>query len=181
MVDVAMPDDSELPPDVVAKLHSLPPININRLLAIVPGALAPWADLISVIYGCELSDRLREIAICRQARTARAHYELFQHRQIARNNGVTEAELDAILRDPVVTSLDDDANLVCRVADELESYASLGDATQDALYETFGRRQATELILTLSMYSAVARFTNATRAATEADNPLAHAANPNVG
>jgi hypothetical protein len=31
------------------------------------------------------------------------------------------------------------------------------------------------------MYSAVARFTNATRAPVEADNPLAGAANPNVG
>jgi len=32
---------------------------------------------------------------------------------------------------------------------------------------------------TLSFYAAVARFTNATRAPIEADNPLATAANPN--
>jgi alkylhydroperoxidase family enzyme len=181
MVDVPLPEDSELPPDVVAKLNSLPPISIYRLLAIVPRSVAPWSELVGAIYDCELPDRLREIGICRQARTARAPYELFQHRQIARNVGVTQDELDTIHREPVATSLDDEANLVCQVADELETSATLSDVTQDALYATLGRQQATELILTLSMYSAVARFTNATRAPVEADNPLAGAANPNVG
>jgi hypothetical protein len=79
MVDVSMPEDSDLPSDVIAKLHSLPPISIYRLLAIVPRSLTPWTDLVGVIYNCELPDRLREIGICRQARTARARYELFQH------------------------------------------------------------------------------------------------------
>jgi alkylhydroperoxidase family enzyme len=181
MVDVAMPEDADLASDVVAKLHSLPPINIYRLLAIMPRSLTPWTDLVGAIYDCELDDRLREIAICRQARSARAQYELHQHRQIARNNGVTDAELTAILSEAVVTSLDDRGNLVCQAADELETTATLNDRTQEALYSSLGRRQATELILTLSFYCAVARFTNATRAAIERDNPLAAASNPNVG
>jgi hypothetical protein len=41
MVDVPMPEDSDLPSDVVAKLRSLPPISIYRLLAIVPGSVTP--------------------------------------------------------------------------------------------------------------------------------------------
>src|ERR687898_3147764 len=104
-----MPEDRDLPPDVLTRLKSLPPISIYRLLAIVPQSVVPWTALPSAIYQCELDDRLREIAICRQARTARAPYELHQHRQIARNNGVSEAELATILSDPVVTSLDEPA------------------------------------------------------------------------
>ncbi len=178
-MDIEQPDVSELPPDVLARLQSLPTISIYRLLAIVPQSLIPWTDLIAAIYDCEVDARLREIAICRQARTARAVYELHQHRQIAGNNRVTDAELTAILTEPVVTSLDDDANLVCQVADELETTATLSDGTQEAIYAAFGRQQATELILTVSVYCAVARFTNATRAPIEADNPLAHASDPN--
>src|SRR5207249_3925132 len=117
----------------------------------------------------------------RQARTARAHYELHQHRQIAHNNGVSEVELAAILSEPVVTSLDFDANLVCQAADELETTATLSDSTQEAVYSALGRRQGTELVLALSFYCAVARFTNATRAPIEIDNPLAGASNPNIG
>jgi 4-carboxymuconolactone decarboxylase len=180
-VDVQLPQDGEIPPDVLARLKSLPPISIYRLLAIVPQSLIPWSDLVSAIYKCELDPRLREIGICRQARTARAPYELHQHRQIARNNAVSDAELAAVLGEPVVTSLDEDANLVCQTADELEATATLSDGTQEALYATLGRRRATELIVTLSVYCAVARFTNATRAPIEADNPLATASNPNVG
>jgi hypothetical protein len=59
--------------------------------------------------------------------------------------------------------------------------ATLSDGTQEALYAVLGRRQATELILTVSVYCAVARFTNGTRAPIEADNPLATASNPNTG
>lgn len=67
---------------------------------------------------------------------------------------------------------------MCHAADQLEATATLIDGTQEALYSTLGLRQATELILTLSFYCAVARFTNATRAPIEADNPLAAASNP---
>jgi alkylhydroperoxidase family enzyme len=177
-VDVPMPEDRDLPRDVVARLKSLPPISVYRLLAIVPQSVVPWTDLTSAIYQCELDNRLREIAICRQARGARARYELHQHRLIALNNGVSDAELTAVLSEPVVTSLDEQANLVCRAADELEVAATLSDDTQRALYSTLGLRQATELILTLSFYCAVARFTNATRAPIEAGNPLSTASNP---
>jgi alkylhydroperoxidase family enzyme len=179
-MDIELADERDLPPDVQARLRSLPPISIYRLLAIVPQSLIPWTDLVAAIYACELDDRLREIAICRQAHRARAHYELHQHTQIARNNNVTDVELAAVMDEPVVTSLDDRANLVCQVADELESTATLTDETQEAAYALLGRRQATELILTLSVYCAVARFTNGTRAPIEADNPLASATNPNA-
>jgi alkylhydroperoxidase family enzyme len=178
-MEIEFARDDELPADVLARLQAVPPISIYRLLAIVPQALIPWTDLIAAIYDCELDARLREIAICRQARSARAPYELHQHRQIARNNGVTEAELTAVLSDPVVTSLDERANLVCQAADELETTATLSDGTQAALYAALGRRQATEVVLVLSVYCAVARFTNATRAPIEPDNPLADASNPN--
>ena len=177
-MDVHMPDDGELPPDVVARLKALPPISIYRMLANVPQSVIPWSDLVGAVYQCELDGRLREIAICRQARTARATYELHQHRLVARNNGVSDAELASVLSDAVVTSLDDDANLVCQVADELECSATLSDDTQTALYAALGNRQATELILTLSFYCAVARFTNATRTPIERDDPLAAVSNP---
>jgi hypothetical protein len=103
---------------------------------------------------------------------------LHQHRLVARNNGVTDEEMLSILQDPVVTPLDDTANLVCRVADELETSATLADDTQTALYGMLGRQQATELIFTLSFYCAVARFTNATCVPIEATNPLAGTADP---
>ena len=158
----------------------LPPISIYQSLAEVPGALIPWSDLVSAMYSWELDPRLREIGICRQARTARATYELHQHALIARNNGVTDEDLETVLREPVVTTLDPLANLVCRVADELETTATLSDGTREELWSELGDARAQELVLILSFYCAVARYTNATRSPIEAGDPLSHTANPNV-
>jgi alkylhydroperoxidase family enzyme len=178
---VELPRDADIPEPALQRLRSLPPINIYRLLGIVPQAVIPWTDMTGAVYQCELEPRLREIAICRQAHTAHAEYELHQHQFIARNNGVSEAELEAVLGESVVASLDPPANLVCKVADELEARANVSDDTFDELYTAFGRQIATELIFILSFYCAVARFSNATRAAIEADNPLQRSSNPNLG
>jgi alkylhydroperoxidase family enzyme len=172
-------EQQQLPDDVRTRLGSLPPISIYQLLAPVGGALIPWTDLVGALYGLALDPRLREIAICRQARTARAVYELHQHRLIAGNNGVSDEDLETILRDPVVDTLDPEANLVCRAADELELTATLSDDTRRQLIEVLGPDRTTELILVVGFYCAVARFTNATRAPIEPDNPLAGASNPN--
>jgi alkylhydroperoxidase family enzyme len=178
MRTVDLPTDEEIPEAALARLRSLPPINIYRLLGIVPQSVIPWTDMTKAVYECELDARLREIAICRQARTANAAYELHQHRFIARNNGVSEAELEALLTESRVESLDAQGNLVCKAADEIETRATLSDETFDALYNGLGRRQATELVFILSFYCAVARLSNATRITVEPQNPLEGSANP---
>jgi hypothetical protein len=64
------------------------------------------------------------------------------------------------------------------VAEQLESTATITDRTFEQLYHTFDVRTATELLFIISFYCAVARFSNATRAAIEQNNPLATAASP---
>jgi alkylhydroperoxidase family enzyme len=163
---VDLPGDHEIPEPALDRLQSLP--------------LIPWTDLVQAVYQCELDPRLREIGICRQAHAANADYELHQHRFIAMNNGVSEAELEALLNESTVTSLDPPANLVCKVADELEARATISDETFDDLYGALGRRNATELLFILSFYSAVARLSNASRIPIEDEDPLRGSANPNV-
>ena len=177
---MSSPEPMPLRDDVRERLETLPPISIYQSLAEVPGALLPWSDLVSAMYQWELDPRLREIGICRQAHTAHAAYELHQHTFIARNNGVTDEELEVVLHEPVVTSLDPLANLVCRVADELETTATLSDGTHEEVFSTLGAARARELVLVLSFYCAVGRYTNATRAAIEADDPLSRTSNPNL-
>jgi hypothetical protein len=110
---------------------------------------------------------------------------------------VSEAELEAVLHEPTVRSLDSTTNLACKVTDEFAGKATLSDETFDELYATLGRRGATELVLILSFYSAVARPSNArgsraesglqhagaagaTRIPIEDENPLQRSSNPNI-
>jgi alkylhydroperoxidase family enzyme len=165
--------DADIPQDVLGRLHALPPIHIYRMLARTPQCVQPWTDLVKSLYQCQFDKRLREIAICRQSISAKASYEHHQHRLIALANGVTEDELNAIETEAVVTSLDSEANFICSVADEMEKTATIQDATFNTLRERYGDDLMVELLLILSFYCSVARFTNATRTAIENTNVLA--------
>lgn len=97
---------------------------------------------------------------------------------MARKHDVSESDLIAILGTEPVESLDDDANLVCRVADELEDGATLTDATRSELMTRFGRAKAMALLVTLGHYSCFCRVVNAAGLTVEARSPLEDAGSP---
>ena len=105
-----------------------------------------------VLYDGKLNIRLREIAICRQAYKAKSAYELHQHGLLAKANGVTEEEIKAITSEEPVNSLDDEANFICHVADELEKEATLSKKTYHGqkenlflLYPSVGKKKEPEV------------------------------------
>jgi hypothetical protein len=67
-----------------------------------------------------------------------------------------------------VSSLDEECNLTCHVADEVSRDVRLSD---EALEQIMGPREATELILLVSYYNMVSRFPESTRVELE-DEPL---------
>lgn len=176
---IKLPNDSELPEDVVERLNSLPPINVYRLIAKIPQCLIPWADMVKSLYECKVPIRLREIAIVRQASRAKSMYELHQHKFIAKGNGVTDEEIEHICNASKVNQLLESENLVCQMADELEQTATISDETREGLISAFGEKQCLELLLVTSFYCCVARVLNSSRIEIEKENPLDGAENPN--
>uniref|UniRef100_B8HU93 Carboxymuconolactone decarboxylase n=1 Tax=Cyanothece sp. (strain PCC 7425 / ATCC 29141) TaxID=395961 RepID=B8HU93_CYAP4 len=177
--EIPLPQDRDLPAEVVERLSSLPPINIYRMLGHAPQAVIPWTDLIKALYGSKLNSRYREIAILRQAHRAQAPYELHQHTLIAKANGITEEEICSILTEEKVQSLSPLENLICQAADELECQATLSEETFTRLNEAFDHRELIELLLLISVYCAVARFLNGARIQIEDSDPLAGQSSPN--
>ena len=176
---IPLPADESLPVDVAARLNSLPPINVYRMIANAPQCVIPWTDMVKALYASKAPVRLREIAILRQATLAKSDYELHQHKFIASNNGLTKEEIDMICADAKVSGLSEQENLICQMAEELETQAGLSDATLSSLQQHFDTTELTELILITSFYCCVARVLNATRVEIEDDNPLADVASPN--
>ena len=178
MTSVPLPADNEIPAELAARLAELPSLNIIRLLTLVPECFEPWLDLVAGIYQTDFDPRLREIAICRYGARAHAPYELFQHTAMARKHGVSDADLEAILSQAPVDTLDDEANFLCKVADELEDEATLTDETRSDLFARFGRQKAMALLVTLGHYSCVCRVVNAAGIPTEDRSPLEEADSP---
>jgi AhpD family alkylhydroperoxidase len=174
---IPLPTDDELEPEYREILARLPPLNVFRMVAGAPRAVRPFLELGGAVLSAVLDARRREIAVLRVAHATRAQYEWAQHEQLARNVGVTEAEIGAIGSEERVGSLDEECNLICRVADEISRDVRLSDEALEQIIDRYGPRDAAELILLVSYYNMVSRFLESTRVEVE-DEPHLTGATP---
>lgn len=168
---IPLPSDDELTPEHREWLATMPPLNVFRMIAGAPKAIGPFMQLGSAVLSTALDARRRETAVLRTAHTTAATYEWAQHEQIARNVGVTDREIEAIRSEEPVTSLDEECNLICRVADEVSRDVQLSDDALEQILHRYGPRESAELILLVSYYNMVSRFLESTRVEIE-DEPL---------
>ncbi len=160
---IPLPTDEELAPEHRELLAKLPPLNVLRMMAGAPRAVRPFMELGGAVLSTALDPQRREIAVLRVAHVTRAPYEWAQHEQLARNVGVSEAEIEAIRGENPVVSLNEERNLICRVADEISRDVRLSDVALEQIIERYGPREAAELILLVSYYNMVSRFLESTR------------------
>jgi AhpD family alkylhydroperoxidase len=177
-VDIPVPSDEELGPEMVAALARFPALNVHRYVALSPKCFSGWQELLAGIYATGLDPRLRETVICRIGSVASCEYELFQHTALARGVGVSEPELQAIQTERPVTSLSDEANLLCQVADELHGGGPLTDATYEAFLTHRDPHEAMAWLILIGHYAAVVRVLNGARVPMESEQRLAGEATP---
>ena len=135
------------------------------------GPFHPWAyspvignaaQRLGECIRCEgaLSDRQREIGILCAAAKWRASYEWIAHSRIARDCGVSEHLIDAILerRQP---EFDDPRELVVHdVVHYVLDHGGLSDALYRHAIETFGEERLVELVVLVGYYTLVSLTLN---------------------
>jgi 4-carboxymuconolactone decarboxylase len=157
-------DESSLPDEIKRVLASLPPLNLFKVLANAPSSFKPFLELGgAILFKSELDARKREIAILRVAHITRSNYEWVQHMALAKHAGVTDEEIEKIASDELVTSLDTEGNLLCRVAEEITRDVKLSDDALAQIIERYGNRGATELIIACCWFNLISRFLESTR------------------
>jgi alkylhydroperoxidase family enzyme len=167
---IPLPSESELSPEIRKTLAALPPLHIFRMVANAPASFQPFLDLaLSILARSEFDPRKREIAVLRVAHVLGAAYVWAQHVAVGRRVGLTDAEIAKISAEGPVRGLDDEGNLLCRVADEISRDVRLSDEALQAVLERYGVRQATELILCCSYFNLLGRFLESTRVELEAE------------
>ena len=162
-VRIPLPKDADLPKDIHEALSSFP-LNVSRMLANAPASFKAFLDLaFSILFKSEFDPRKREIAVLRVAHVTRSIYEWTHHVGIAKKTGVKDEEIEKIASDGPVSSLDEEGNLLCRVADEISRDIRLSDEALNLILERYGVRGATELILCCSYFNMLSRFLESTR------------------
>jgi AhpD family alkylhydroperoxidase len=181
-VKIPLPTDAELGPEIRDVLGTLPPLNVFRMIANAPASLRPFVDYgMSILFQSEFDPRKREIAVLRVAHVTRSKYEWTQHVTLARRAGVSEQEIASIATPGPVEALDEEGNLLCRVADEITRDVRLSDDALSAILGRYGVRQTMELILCCGHFNMVSRILESARVDLEDDNVLEKWQPPTVG
>jgi 4-carboxymuconolactone decarboxylase len=152
-----------LDPEVRSQVESFP-MNITRMMANAPTSVKGFLELAqSVLFKSGFDPRKREIAVLRVAHVTGATYEWTHHVTLARHFKISDDEISTIKTENPVISLDEEGNLLCRVADEISRNVRLSDDALTLILERYGTRGATELILCVSYFNFVSRFLESTR------------------
>jgi 4-carboxymuconolactone decarboxylase len=110
-----------------------------------------------LLFRSTLPARLREVAVLRVAHRRECAYEWEHHVEMAKAEGLTDADVEAIRNGGADDELD---RLVVRATDELEDNSNLTDETWAALGEHLGERQRMDFVFTVGAYGMLAMAFN---------------------
>jgi len=153
--------DEEIDPEIRERFGAGPLLNIFRTLAHHPKLLKRWLVFGNhVLARSTLPPRERELVILRVGYLCRAGYEWGQHVVIARQSGVTDAEIECIADGPDAPGWSEADRALLRAVDELHADAFIGDATWQALTAHFTTQQVLDLIFAVGQYQLVSMALN---------------------
>jgi len=160
---IPYPAMESLSPEIRALVESFP-MNVARMVANAPASVKGFLDLAqSVLFFSAFDPRKREIAVLRVAQVTHSIYEWTHHVVVAKHFNINDKEIEIIRTEEPVTSLDEEGNLLCRVADEISRDVRLSDDALSQILERYGVQGATELILCVSYFNFLSRFLESTR------------------
>jgi alkylhydroperoxidase family enzyme len=160
---IPLPEIDSLAPEVRAVVEAFP-MNVMRMAANAPASTKALVDFAqSVLFYSSFDPRKREIAVLRVAHVTHAEYEWTHHVAVAKHYNVTDKKIEIIRTEKPVSSLDEEGNLLCRVADEISCDVRLSDDALSQILERYGAQGATELILCVSYFNFLSRFLESTR------------------
>jgi 4-carboxymuconolactone decarboxylase len=139
-------------------------LNVFRVLANAPDVFAGWTQMVDELFDSPtFTLHTRELVILRVARLQDSRYELSQHIGIARDAGLTEAQISAIVEteDFDAAGFTDTEHLLLDVVTELCSTHRLSDQSFANAHAVLGDEALTELLMLVSCYYGLALVLNA--------------------
>jgi AhpD family alkylhydroperoxidase len=144
-------------------------LNLDRQLLHSAPLARGWNALMGAIRGqTQLDGALRELVILRVAVLNRAPYEFAQHAPVARAEGLTQAQVDAVADWSDSTLFDARARDVLAYADAMTLQVQVPKELFDALRAHLDERELVELTATVAAYNMVSRFLEALQIEIEA-------------
>jgi AhpD family alkylhydroperoxidase len=139
--------------------------DLDTMLLHAPTVADGWNGLLGAIRTrTRLPADLRELAMLRVAVLNGADYEWWAHEPVAREAGLTDAELAALAEpDQVGAALSGTRRTACEYTDAMTRGVDVDDALFAQVRALLDDREVTELTATVAAYNMVSRFLVALR------------------
>src|ERR1700761_3148297 len=137
-------------------------LNVFRMLANAPEVFGGWTRMVDELFDSPtFSLRTRELVILRVARLQNSRYELSQHIRIARDAGLPDRQISAIVETDDFDEFDDTERELLDLVTELCTTRRLSVTSFDHARSVFGDEGITELLMLISCYYGLALVLNA--------------------
>ncbi|MBA2945686.1 carboxymuconolactone decarboxylase family protein [Streptomyces sp. PSKA28] len=138
--------------------RKVPTANIFLALAGAPEQLDAFLTYANALRACELSPRLRELAILTVGHATRSAYEVAHHQSHGMKAGLTEEQLAAVADFESADVFDEVEKAVMRLAKESTLVVDVSEETWRAAAAHLTDKQMVELALSIAWYNSGVRI-----------------------
>ena len=162
-VDPAALDDDGRALLDLTRLPGVPASNIFATLIRHRGLFRRWLPFSGKLLAGRIPARERELVVLRTGWVCDAEYEWSQLVVLARQAGVSDAEVERVASGPDAPGWTPHEAALLRAVDELHATSDVSDRTWGQLAERYDDAQLIELVALVGQYHLVAFATNALR------------------
>jgi hypothetical protein len=178
-VVVPLPSDGEIRAVIGEDYDPGTRLNVLKMFAGTGEFYPALIDMVRTIFGTpDIDDKHREMIILRAASILDVPYEWQANKVMASNAGLTDTEIEATTSNGPVSGVAPEYVLICAATDELLGQGTLTDETLSTLLDTFGPVVTRKYIVTISWFSMLSLFLNATRTPLETTDKIGTRTSP---
>jgi Carboxymuconolactone decarboxylase family len=178
-VTVPLPSDGDIRAVIGADYNPDTTLNVIKMFAGTGEFYPVLIGDVRAIFGTpDIDDKHREMIILRAASILDVPYEWQANKVLAANAGLTDTEIEASTSDGPVSGIAPDYVLICTATDELLRTGTLTDDTLSTMLDTFGPVVTRKYIVTISWFSMLSLFLNATRTPLETTDKIGSRTSP---
>ena len=139
-------------------------LNVLKMFAGTEDLFEATIGIVRAMFQAKgIDPRTREIIILRAAKVLNAPYESQANVRMAKNAGLSAAEIEAAATDGPVSSINPEYVLVCKATDELSKSGTLRDETLRELLSKYGDTVSRKIVLMIGWFNMLSIFLNGCR------------------
>ncbi len=178
-VRVPLPTDDEVREVLGVSYDPAKALNVVKMFAGCEDMCSATLGMVKAVFAAEGVDpQLRQTIILRAATLLNTPYEWQANVPMSLNNGLTQAEIDAIGTSGNVEGMPPEYALVCTATDEMSTTGTLTDKTLQTLLDSHGEVITRKLVLTIAWFNLLSLFLNGCRVPMEETDKIGSKKSP---